>query len=412
MNMTTNRRCPRHSASRLRRGFTQIEFFVVIAVIVILPGMLAPTLTRARAMAINIEAGRILLQVGKGVSAYIDDQESRNDAPLLPVKWDQLYPTWVSEDVFANVDEQGWAADTHHRYAIVYPPRREWLKQPSALAGCTYDETQFDGRVDSIDGDCLDLVVIARAVELPGVGGIGHEVHLYADRHVESLPSPDATNEAELQIKEIQLDGLEAAVDLLKIAGESAPSPESLKSEISDPEVTLQAARFFDRDGDGFVTATDILLLDSPSDPPNEENRTPGSDPPPDEPTPNSILQSLITDTLTILDLDPTDPVFDELPKIAVADLAAQATLEAGDLFSFENVAELSIDDSSDSGVGAALAAKLFAAGAAEDRGELETRNEILGAYRNQLRAQTGKTLWSYDADTLKILSRVLQPNP
>jgi hypothetical protein len=62
-------------------------------------------------------------------------------------------------------------------------------------------------------------------------------------------------------------------------------------------------------------------------------------------------------------------------------------------------------------GIARSICAKLAAAAAADDRGNSRTRNRILRACQNQLRAQAGHSLTEDDRSILDILIEVRKPN-
>src|SRR5262249_7212063 len=90
--------------------------------------------------------------------------------------------------------------------------------------------------------------------------------------------------------------------------------------------------------------------------------------------------------------------------SITKSDLAG----DAGLIFSYDALRALAEFYSTKHGVGHALTVKLDAAEAAEKRGDLEAKAGALAAFRNQVRAQTGKALSVKQALVLVTLSRTL----
>ena len=62
---------------RSKRGFTLLELLVVIAIIVILAGMLLPTLARAKGRARRAQCSNDIRQLGLSVQMYADDNEDQ-----------------------------------------------------------------------------------------------------------------------------------------------------------------------------------------------------------------------------------------------------------------------------------------------------------------------------------------------
>ena len=76
-----------------QHGFTLIELLVVIAIIMILAGMLLPSLGRAKEQAKMIQCLNNLRQMGISVRLYVDDHQGR------------FPPIWVTEPDTQQVKE-------------------------------------------------------------------------------------------------------------------------------------------------------------------------------------------------------------------------------------------------------------------------------------------------------------------
>ena len=98
------------------------------------------------------------------------------------------------------------------------------------------------------------------------------------------------------------------------------------------------------------------------------------------------------------------DAEIDALSDLEVTDLEGDPAF----LFSYESLRMLSTLYSNDSGVTNALVFKLDAAEDAELRGNLKARAGQLGAFRNQVRAESGKALTSDAARTILAISNTL----
>jgi prepilin-type N-terminal cleavage/methylation domain-containing protein len=86
----------------------------------------------------------------------------------------------------------------------------------------------------------------------------------------------------------------------------------------------------------------------------------------------------------------------------------ADLTGSPGFLFSYESVRVLSAFYSSKPGITNALTAKLDAAEDAEKRGNLRAKTGALGAFQNELNAQSGKAISAAHAHVLSTLARTL----
>jgi prepilin-type N-terminal cleavage/methylation domain-containing protein len=97
-------------------------------------------------------------------------------------------------------------------------------------------------------------------------------------------------------------------------------------------------------------------------------------------------------------------PEIDAQIALTKTDLAGDPTF----LFSYDSLRALCEFYSTKEGLAHALAAKLDAAEAAERRGDIEAKQGALGAFANQVRAQTGKALTFNQAIVLLTLARTL----
>ncbi len=169
------------------------------------------------------------------------------------------------------------------------------------------------------------------------------------------------------------------------------------------------AVAYYDRDADGSITAWDLDELASRPRLSGDSRWSAGAATAEESETRWSIMEDFVTEVLQRLELDPEDPGFYELPEIDNEDLVLMATEQATELFSYENLAALTVEYIAWPDVATPLCAKLAAAEAAEELGNLEARNNILNAYRRQLSAEVGKSLTTEQAAILETLSRTLQ---
>jgi len=144
---------------------------------------------------------------------------------------------------------------------------------------------------------------------------------------------------------------------------------------LSQPEITGQVFNSLDLNGDGTLTLNEMLR--NPLIAPFASFlRTPGF----------------------------YGPTIDAQIALTESDLTGDPTF----LFSYDALRALSEFYSTKHGVAHALAAKLDAAQAAETRGDLAGKAGALGAFQNQVRAQTGKTLTPNQSLVLLTLVRTL----
>jgi hypothetical protein len=97
-------------------------------------------------------------------------------------------------------------------------------------------------------------------------------------------------------------------------------------------------------------------------------------------------------------------PTIDAQIQLTESDLTGEPTF----LFSYASLRELGEFYSKKEGIAHALDAKLDAAEAAELRGDLAAKAGALGAYQNQVRAQTGKAFTPDQALVLSTMARTL----
>lgn len=137
----------------------------------------------------------------------------------------------------------------------------------------------------------------------------------------------------------------------------------------------------------------------------------------------DTVFNTLDTDhngvlTLAELDANPITMAFSPLlhdQGLFSEDIDAATVIPRSDLtgdgsflFSYGALRQLAAYYSENSGVAAGLMAKLDAAEAAEGRGNANAKAGSLGAFRNQVRAQSGKALTGEQAHVLTVLSNTL----
>lgn len=410
-----------------RAGFTLIELVVTIGIVAVLAAMIFPALTRAREKARCASITSNVKQIMLGILMFAYDHE--NDLPKAPDEdplgvdpLEVVMATYV-RDARILGEYQGAERHTYvtpsdrydyftyaysasvaeEEYTYFYPP------QVRGSDGRLRPLAPFDGELTSIP-DPANTVLI----RVTGTCG-GKHVYGFADGHVVAMappPQPEPPGDpVEKEIAHVKLKAYETMGVMLTLVGDRLISPERIKRDLTRPEILRPAVGYFDRNADGFVTASELYELSPRTR--ASGGMLPAAAATADEPeNPWTIMEHAVTEILQRLALDPEDPVFEELPAIANEDLVAMAAEEVDQLFSYENLAALTGKYVARPDVATALCAKLAAAEAAEKRGNPKTRDNVLNAYRNQLSAQTGRSLTASNAAVLKVLSRTLQTSP
>lgn len=301
-------------------------------------------------------------------------------------------------------------ADVTYRYR--YPPELEEA-QPPDTRQCIFDPLRWSGALNGLD--CPDRMIVIRATI---AGDPNVEIRGYADGHtgVVTLSAPTAAQQAsalaadggqdlgeaeddaefESRLRAVQLRGLEAALEVAQLAGEGDVSLDTLRHDLTSPEATTLAALLLDCDQNGVVTNDDLLMAAE-----GDKFSSNGTLSPP-----MAILVDYLRESIVLLELDQPGG---ESPEIPVEFLGRWAQLEAGQMLSYDSACELTLVYVEHPKTAMGLCAKLVAAAEAESRGQLNVRDNILRAYRNELEAQTGKAIALENALDLETLSWVLQ---
>ena len=157
---------------------------------------------------------------------------------------------------------------------------------------------------------------------------------------------------------------------------------------VSSTDTPASVFRVFDRDGDGLVGVDEIRSLRT-SDGGNREG-------------PLDALLAFVGDEMK---LDALGPEERAAITVRLSDLRGDG---AAQFFSYGGLCDLTKMYVNKEGVARAMCEKLGAAEAAEGRGDYEAKRGSLGAYVNQVSAQSGKALTRKRATTLATLARTL----
>jgi len=202
---------------------------------------------------------------------------------------------------------------------------------------------------------------------------------------VTGFPTPGADEARQQMFARIRDRGAETLSDLLNMDGDAPPLA---RGYVNSPDTVASVFNMIDGNGDGTVGLEEIQNFQN-FDGRNAEG-------------PVTAFLAFVGNEMK---LDVLGPEVTRTIGVQLSDLEGDP---AAQLFSYGGLCTLTKQYVNKEGVADAMCAKLSAAEAAEARGDYEAKRGSLGAYMNQVAAQSGKALTRRRATTLTTLAKTL----
>lgn len=331
-------------------GFTLIELLVVIAIIAVLIALLVPAVQKVREAAARTQATNNLLQLGGAFNAFNNQFEEYPETFAAFADWCD-----------ANEDELN-------------------------LCPAFYDALRAEGKLNGWQYSIVvtpDFQLKAEPM-FPGITG-SDNLAMDQNGEVTSSPTPGA-DEARQQMFDRLRDRCGTTISHLLNMDQDAPL--LARGYVGSSGRPAEVFAMFDRNQDGTVSLDEIETFQSPVSE--------------DDP-----LAYLIRYVSQEMKLDLVSPDVKLANGVELSDLEGDATSL---YFSYSGLCDLTKQYVSNSGIANSMCAKLSAAEAAEERGNVQAKRGALGAYMNHVAAQSGKSLTPGRATTLITFARTLEP--
>jgi prepilin-type N-terminal cleavage/methylation domain-containing protein len=350
-------------AARTSAGFTLIELLVVIAIIAILIGLLLPAVQKVREAAARMEAANNLKQIGIAVVGFYDRNGDYPESWKALADWCRLNPRLCgSPSILPYIEQEGLYKEFYGWLYILRRPR------PTASSSSTTNTGRPAFQVE---------------VEPSDPGTTGAETLVWdQDGKLTSFPTPGANEGRRLMFERLRRGAAEKIFQLLDLDKSALPL---VREFVASPETQAAALDRLDANDDGVVSLHEIRNLNTGSE--------------------LSLTDFIkwVSEEMKLHKLSP------ELSKQLGVEIAALPRSAAVQLFSFDELCNLTRQYLSAEDVATQLCARLGEAKAAAERGDAEAKSRFLRAYIDEVEAQVHKTLTRSSAAILIALAQALQ---